>query len=113
MRAQQLTFSISATDPNGDRVRIVMDWGDGISEPVRLCSLWNNRFSFAMRGHRQGLIEIRAQAVDENGASSAWSAEKEVQIQSAQTIELIISDRATGGWYLGSAYSRRRQAQSF
>ena len=29
MQGQQLSFSTSATDPNGDRVRIVMDWGDG------------------------------------------------------------------------------------
>jgi hypothetical protein len=60
-----------------------------------------------------GTYQVRAQALDEKGASSAWTANKAVQIQSAQTQELIISDRPTGGWYLGSAYSRKRQAQSF
>jgi len=109
---QQLSFSTSATDPNGERVRIVMEWGDGSQSQSDYVTS-GTTVSLSHTWAQAGTYQVRAQAVDESGASSAWTANKEVQIQSAQTVELIISDRAAGGWYLGSAYSRKRQAQSF
>jgi hypothetical protein len=109
---QQLTFSTSATDPNGDRVRIVMDWGDGSQNQSDLVAS-GTTVSLSHTWVQAGTYQVRAQAVDEKGGSSAWTANKQVQIQPAQTQELIISDNPTGGWYLGSAYSRKRQAQSF
>jgi hypothetical protein len=109
---QQLSFSTSATDPNGDRVKIVMDWGDGSQNQSDLVAS-GTTVSLSHAWAQAGTYQVRAQALDEKGASSAWTANKAVQIQPAQTQELIISDNPTSGWYLGSAYGRKRQAQSF
>jgi hypothetical protein len=89
-----------------------MDWGDGSQNQSDYVAS-GTIVSLSHAWSQAGTYRLRAQAVDEKGASSAWSVEKEVQIQPAQTQELIISDNPTGGWYLGSAYSRKRQAQSF
>jgi hypothetical protein len=111
-QGETLSYEISATDPDGDQVSFVIDWGDGTQDEtddypsgttLSLSHAWQNT----------GLFEIRAYAVDEHGAPSSWSPAKTVQINASDLEELIISDRATSGWYLGSAYSRRRQAQSF
>jgi hypothetical protein len=89
-----------------------MDWGDGSQNQSDLV-VSGTTASLSHTWVQAGTYQVRAQALDEKGASSAWTANKAVQIQSAQTQELIISDNPTSGWYLGSAYSRKRQAQSF
>jgi hypothetical protein len=89
-----------------------MDWGDGSQNQSDLV-VSGTTVSLSHAWVQAGTYQVRAQALDEKGASSAGTVNKAVQIQSAQTQELIISDNPTGGWYLGSAYSRKRQAQSF
>jgi hypothetical protein len=89
-----------------------MDWVDGTQNQSDLVASGTS-VSLSHTWSQAGTYQVRAQALDERGGSSAWTVNKEVQIQSAQTQELIISDRVTGGWYLGSSYSRKRQAQSF
>jgi hypothetical protein len=52
--------------------------------------------------------------MDQNGASSGWSAPATVQIVTASNGKvLVISENPLGTWYLGNSYSRRRQAQGF
>jgi hypothetical protein len=73
-----VTFSTSATDPNGDSLQYRYDWGDGV------VGSWGT----ASQSHgwaAAGSYPVRAQARDNAGAESAWSGAKAVTIsQSAQ-----------------------------
>ena len=64
---QQLSFSTSATDPNGDRVRIVMDWGDGTQNQSDLVAS-GTTVSLSHTWSQAGTYQVRAQALDENGS---------------------------------------------
>ena len=64
---QQLSFSTSATDPNGDRVRIVMDWGDGTQNQSDLVAS-GTTVSLSHTWAQAGTYQVRAQALDENGS---------------------------------------------
>ena len=66
------TYYASTTDPNGDRITYVFDWGDGNTsitkavgsgETVSLPHAWAN----------SGEYGVRVNATDSNGESSEWS----------------------------------------
>ena len=68
-----ITFSTSATDPNGDSVEYRYDWGSG------MLSNWgaaSQSHSWAAAGQ----YAVKAQARDSLKAESAWSAAKTVTI---------------------------------
>jgi hypothetical protein len=109
---EALTFTSSARDPDGDRVSLVVDWGDETQDVTGYYPS-GTTFSLTHTWQTPGTYSIRAQTVDERGAVSSWSGIKKVQMNSTGSQELVISERSTSAWYLGSAYSRRRQAQSF
>ncbi len=108
----EITLTASATDAEGDAIRLVVDWGDGNQETTNY-EATGTPFSLSHTWQSAGIYDVRVQAVDEHGAASPWSAAAEIEIQVSGLETLVISDRPTGGWYLGSAYSRKRQAQSF
>jgi len=68
-----VTFSTSATDPNGDSLQYQYDWGDGV------LSAWGA----ASQSHSwtaAGQYAVKAQARDSRGSASGWSAAKTVII---------------------------------
>jgi len=70
-----ITFSTSATDPNGDSLQYRFDWGGGV------LSSWGA--SSQSRGWAAaGQYAVKAQARDSLGAESAWSGAKIVTITS-------------------------------
>lgn len=76
-------YSTSATDPDGQDVRITFDWGDGTSDesgPVAsgaVVSTWHMWAS-------AGTYCVRAKATDSGGAASAYSECTQVAITAAQ-----------------------------
>jgi plastocyanin len=67
-------FETSANDPDGDRVRYVLDWGDGITS-------WTGA-DFVNSGINESLLHkwskagtylVKAMAMDDKGAISGWS----------------------------------------
>jgi hypothetical protein len=77
--AEPYAFAASATDPDGDRIRYIFDWGDGKQSKTGLLLSGEK----AIANHtwaRAGIYRITVIAEDVRGAPSAWSLEKEVII---------------------------------
>jgi len=68
-----ITFSTSASDPNGDSLLYRYDWGGGVLSNWGVAS---QSHSWAAAGQ----YAVKAQAQDSRGAQSAWSAAKTVTI---------------------------------
>lgn len=74
-------YNISATDPDGDQVKYLLDWGDGTSS----YSSFIKSGSSAGVNHswkRSGIYLVKAMAIDVRGAHSAWSESLKVGINS-------------------------------
>jgi Ca2+-binding RTX toxin-like protein len=78
-KGQLLDFTTSATDPDGDKIIITFDWGDGTYDATQLLSspatvtldhVWTST----------GMYEVRAQATDTKLAQSSWSAPLEITV---------------------------------
>jgi PKD repeat protein len=73
------TFTLSSADPDGDRVKHVIDWGDKTATATELFD--SGAAVAAMHSWtKAGSYSVKAKAVDEYGAESAWSAKKSVKI---------------------------------
>lgn len=75
-------YEFPVVDPDRDRVRVTVDWGDGETsetgferrpEPTKLVRQWL----------RTGKFAVRAQAVDEQGTNSGWSDPYIVEVREA------------------------------
>jgi PKD repeat protein len=73
------SYSTSGTDPNGDKIRIMISWGDGSqseigpvnsSEILNISHVWNTPGSYL----------VKAKATDEGGLSSNWSPELNMDV---------------------------------
>ena len=71
-----ITFSTSATDPNGDSLQYRYDWGDGALSSYGVASQ-SHSWSAA------GQYAVKAQARDSLGAESAWSSAKTVTVSTS------------------------------
>jgi hypothetical protein len=74
-----LSYSTSATDPDGDQVKYTFDWGDGTTSETGFV----NSGTSATRFHSwssAGTYYVKAKATDTTGASSGWSGLKSVTI---------------------------------
>lgn len=79
-------YSSKATDPDGDSLRLLFDWGDGSTDlsgfvdsgdSVALVHTWTT----------EGTCHVRTRALDANGGVSAWSDTHKVEIN---TIEGLV-----------------------
>ena len=73
------TYSTSATDPDGDQIKYIFDWGDGNTSETGFVSSGTT----ASEPHSwsiPGSYSVRTQAVDSNGDSSARSNAKSITI---------------------------------
>jgi hypothetical protein len=80
-----ITFSTSATDPNGDSLQYRYDWGGDV------LSNWGS----ASQSHSwsaAGQYVVKAQARDSQGAESAWSQAKTVTIAQSSAPVALDSD---------------------
>lgn len=70
---QKYTFKAVATDPNGEPIQLVFDWGDGTDETRTSFLDSGSTFEAEHAFDTEGTFEIKCQAVDRGGARSPWS----------------------------------------
>ena len=80
-----VTFSTSATDPNGDSLQYQYDWGGGV------LSSWGAS-SQSRSWAAAGQYAVKAKARDSKGAESGWSAAKTVTISQSSTPVVVDTD---------------------
>jgi len=66
-------FSALAREPNGDRVRLQFDWGDGDTSDWSGLVAESTRVTAAHKWFQSGDFSIAARAIDEKGLLSDWS----------------------------------------
>jgi YVTN family beta-propeller protein len=74
-------FDVSTTDPDGDNIRYVMNWGDGALDTTGYYSS-GETIQVAHAWSRAGAFSIRAKAQDQLGASSGWSSAHVIRLDS-------------------------------
>jgi len=85
------SFQFRAADEDGDRARIRVDWGDGTvgdwsdlapaGEPITLDHTFR----------RTGILQIRAQARDEHGLRSDWTAIQSIEVTGDVPAAVIVA----------------------
>jgi outer membrane protein assembly factor BamB len=84
----EYTFSAVATDPEGDQVFYLFDWGDGTN------STWVGPYNSSVPGSAShvwadaGNFSVKAKAKDVNGAESDWSASHSISITLGPVLEI-------------------------
>jgi len=101
-------YNITSSDPENDRIKYIIDWGDEITETdyfdsgkmVRISHSWN----------KEGTYEIKIKAIDEDGAESGWSYGVIVTVADPYH---RIDQRQVNMWYAYLINDTRWLAQSF
>jgi len=97
------SYSTAATDPDGDQVSYIFNWGDGTTSqtaPVNSGSIASASHSWST----SGTYLVRAMAVDSKGASSGYSDILSVAITSNKAPNI---PSAPSGWtsgFIGTSY---------
>ncbi len=73
-------FSSSATDPNGDNVAIMFDWGDGTTSSWSSYVSSGSQVTMSHSWSSPGTYQVKAKAKDINGLESGWSSTLTVNI---------------------------------
>jgi len=76
---QSYSYSTSATDPDGDKIKYYFNWGDGTGSWTDYVNSGQS-VSKSHSWHSQGTYNIKVKAQDEYGAESDWSTAKIVTI---------------------------------
>lgn len=76
---QLATYYTTATDPDGDKLKIEFDWGDGKKTTTALKPSGES-FSASHSWPAGGTYYIKVRSIDEKGASSAWSNSLKVSV---------------------------------
>jgi hypothetical protein len=97
LKGVEYTFSAITTDPEGDQVFYMFDWGDGTN------STWVGPYNSGVAGSAKhtyagvGTFSILAKAKDINGGESAWSAAHTITI--SEGAPAITIQGLTGGLF--------------
>ena len=81
---ESVTFTASATDPDGDNVAIRFDWGDGNISNWSSYVPSGQSVSMSHTYTTAGTYYVKAQAKDVNGATSGWSSGHQIVISSGE-----------------------------
>lgn len=74
-------YTVSANDPDEDQLKYTFDWGDG-AESLTGYLVSGEKATMNHTWKKAGTYQIKANAVDERGASSGWSEAQNVIINS-------------------------------
>ena len=89
-------YSTSASDPNGDQVKYTFDWGDDTTDSTSFVDS-GTKVAATHTWKNSGTYQLKAKAIDSNGASSAWSDPLSVTIIGPNeniAVDLIIEKNA-------------------
>ena len=87
------SFSATSTDPDGDKIKYVFDWGDEKTSETNFVDS-GQAGSASHKWNNGGQYEVRVKAVDINGAESDWSGPSYIDIEGTRgsvnlTIKII------------------------
>jgi hypothetical protein len=102
--ATSYSYSTAATDPDGQNVYYVMDWGDGTQTNTG----WVASGQTASLSHSwaaAGTYQVKAYAVDAYGASSGWSSIKSVAINTPPNAPSTPDGQAVGSPTVSYTYT--------
>lgn len=80
-RGIEYSFTTSATDPEGDNIYYLFDWGDGTTTDWLGPYKSGEKVNASHSWERRGSYEIRVKAKDEYGGQSEWSDPLEIKIK--------------------------------
>ena len=86
---QTYTYTTSTTDPDGDQVYYMWDWGDGNT------SGWLGPFNSGAQASAEkswsvkGDYSIKVKAKDPSGAESAWSDPLSIKMPTSKSIQMM------------------------
>jgi hypothetical protein len=111
---ESYSFSASSTDPDGDKIKYVFDWGDETTSETSFHNSGQSG-STSHKWNNGGTFEVRVKAVDINGAESEWSGPTYIDIQGTRgsinlTIKIlkVAEQEDIDPWYkLGADWSYR------
>ena len=92
-------YTSRATDPDGDKLHYLFDWGDGSScgtilfESGENCTLWHCWNDY-------GVYEIRVMAIDEYCACSEWSDPLSVAMPKANQLNMCSMLENLNKWFI-------------
>ena len=105
VKGQELTFSTSTTDPDGDQIYYIFDWGDdnysmwhgpyNSGETIEISNIW----------WEEGQYDIRVRAKDTNNRMSDWSESLAITIDNNLAPENLVIN--------GPRFGRTGKALSF
>ncbi len=81
------SFTTSAIDPDGDRVKLRFAWGDGDTSDWSSYRNSGSEYSKSHTYEQEGTYSIRSQAEDANGAKSGWSTAHQIEISKLGTLK--------------------------
>ncbi|MBC7080925.1 MAG: PKD domain-containing protein [Thermoplasmatales archaeon] len=85
---KEYTYQTSTTDPDGDKIYYIFDWGDGAITQVG--PFESGATATAIHTwERSGNYIVRVRAKDEHGAVSEWSDSLPVRMQMSKTLKLL------------------------
>lgn len=77
------SYSTSVSDPDGDRVKYTLDWGDGSSTETAFMKS-GSKTNVAHIWSNSGTYQVKARAEDSKGGSSPWSGTLTITISENQ-----------------------------
>ena len=106
------TFTATSTDPDGDKIKYVFDWGDEKTSETNFVDS-GQAGSASHKWNNGGRYEVRVKAVDINGAESDWSGPTYIDIEGTRgsvnmTIKIlkVAEQQDIDPWYkLGADWS--------
>lgn len=74
-------YNAYSTDPDGDKIKYVFNWGDGTASETALVNS-DATASASHKWKKAGAYYVRAKAIDSKGASSDWSSSITIRLSS-------------------------------
>ncbi len=79
------TYTVSAEDPDGDKIKFIFDWGDGTTSQTEFVNS-GQQTTGIHSWSSAGTYQLQVKAIDEHGGQSGWSQALTVIVTSGTTI---------------------------
>lgn len=104
------SYTTSAKDPEGDRIKYTLDWGDGSSSVTGLVPSGTTAGA-SHTWNKVGTYLIKAMASDSKGASSGWSSALTITVNSNKPPSVPSKPSGSAKALVGSSYGYTANAK--
>lgn len=87
---EQVEYAVVATDPNGDSLRVTVDWGDATAPTLSASVPSGSKVTVGHTFAQGGMFNIRAFATDSKGLVGSFSNAKSVQVIRPERLNCIM-----------------------